>query len=272
MRHSLDVSLPDEQAWLFGDAVRLTQVFSNLLTNAAKYTDPGGQIRVRMQINAGQAAISVIDNGSGISADLLPRLFTIFEQGKTTIDRGKGGLGIGLALVKSFVELHGGSVGAASDGPGQGAQFTVILPLLQSAESSPAAAKQPAAAGKPTRSVRVLLVDDNVDALHSLSRYLSGCGHQVQATADPIEALRIASGFQPEVAVLDIGLPVLDGYALAAKIKETPALQGVRLVALTSYGKPRDVERSRAAGFDIHLVKPVLLQDLDAAIARLTPA
>lgn len=206
------------------------------------------------------------------STDLLPRLFTIFEQGKTTIDRGKGGLGIGLALVKKFVELHGGSVAAASDGLGRGAEFTVILPLLQIAESSQRDTMQSAAAGKPLRSVRVLLVDDNVDALHSLSYYLSGCGHQVQATADPIEALRIASEFLPEVAVLDIGLPVLDGYALAAKIREVPALQGVRLVALTGYGKSKDIERSRAAGFDVHLVKPVLLQDLDTAIARLTAA
>lgn len=266
-RHSLILDLPGQPIWVFGDAVRLTQVFSNLLTNAGKYTDPGGRIEVTVATSGTQSSIVIRDNGHGISSALLPRLFTIFEQGNTTIDRGKGGLGIGLALVKNFVELHGGSVTASSEGVGQGAEFTVKLPLFENEDRPQEAFNLQPLASAPFKCRRILLVDDNVDALTEVTQYLKQRGHNVQSTSDPVEALRIAPSFLPEVAVLDIGLPVLDGYALAKELRKQGNLQKMPLIALTGYGQPKDVEKSWQSGFNAHLVKPVLLSDLDRAIA-----
>ncbi|HEV2612623.1 MAG TPA: ATP-binding protein [Noviherbaspirillum sp.] len=273
-QHALDVELPEESVWVYGDAVRLAQVFSNLLTNAAKYTDPGGHVKVRLQAGGLVSRVSVQDNGSGISPDLLPRLFNSFEQGSATIERSKGGLGIGLALVKNFVELHGGSVTVASDGVGKGSEFTVILPVLSNDRQpqAPISTGPGHEAGSGTRAARILLVDDNADALNSISQYLSYRGHDVRATGDPIEALSIAADFHPEVAVLDIGLPVMDGYALAGELRKRAETRGMRLIALTGYGQAKDAEKSLAEGFDVHLVKPVQLVELDRAIAERHPA
>lgn len=273
-QHTLDVALPEESVWVYGDAVRLAQVFSNLLTNAAKYTDPEGHVKVRLYASGAVSRVSVQDNGTGISPDLLPRLFNSFEQGSATIERSKGGLGIGLALVKNFVELHGGSVTVASDGVGKGAEFTVVLPVLSSARlpQAPVSAGPEQEARSGIHATRILLVDDNADALNSISQYLSYRGHDVRATGDPVEALSIAAEFQPEVAVLDIGLPVLDGYALAGELRKRADTRGMRLIALTGYGQAKDAEKSLAVGFDVHLVKPVQLVELDRAIAGRHPA
>jgi signal transduction histidine kinase/CheY-like chemotaxis protein len=263
---AMTMRLPERAVWVFGDPTRLMQVFSNLLTNAAKYTDRGGQIDIAMETNERQVSITVRDNGSGISPTLFPKLFKIFEQGAATIDRGKGGLGIGLALVKTFVELHEGSVVARSEGIGRGSAFTVSLPLLsQPAELPAPLGVAPVPAGSLAR---ILVVDDNIDALESLRDYLAHQGHDVVATSEPLQAVRIAEQFRPDVAVLDIGLPGMDGYALAQALRASFPAEQVRLVALTGYGQAKDFELSKAAGFDTHLVKPVSLEALDAAITR----
>lgn len=263
--HVLTMRIPERAAWVFGDPARLMQVFANLLSNAAKYTDRGGQIDIEMETNDQHVSITVRDNGSGISPTLFPNLFKIFEQGAATIDRGKGGLGIGLALVKSFVELHEGSVTAQSEGIGCGSAFTVSLPRLSQPNENPTQMDvAPTPAGS---SVRVLVVDDNIDALESLRDYLVHRGHDVVATSEPLQALKIAERFRPHVAVMDIGLPGMDGYALATAMRASFPVEQLRLVALTGYGQTRDFERSKAAGFDTHLVKPVSLEALDAALA-----
>ncbi|MCQ4251527.1 ATP-binding protein [Pseudomonas stutzeri] len=264
--HALTMRMPAQPVWVFGDPTRLMQVFANLLTNAAKYTDRGGQIDIAMDVNQRHVSITVQDNGSGISPALFPKIFTIFEQGAATIDRGKGGLGIGLALVKTFVELHEGSVMARSEGIGCGSAFTVSLPLLsQTVEKYPKSDLSPVQTGP---SARILVVDDNMDALESLRDYLAHQGHDVVATSEPLQAVRIAEQFHPNVAVLDIGLPGMDGYALAKVLRASFPAGQLRLVALTGYGQTKDFERSKAAGFDTHLVKPVSLEALDAAINR----
>lgn len=264
--HALNIALPERPVWVFGDPTRLMQVFANLLTNAAKYTDRGGRIDIRMAAGDRQVTVSVQDNGSGISPALYPKLFKIFEQGTATIDRAKGGLGIGLALVRSFVELHEGSVTAHSDGIGCGSTFTVTLPLLSQPEEEPAVPESRPVTASP--SARILVVDDNVDALESLRDYLTHLGHDVIATSEPLQAVRMAEQFQPTVAVLDIGLPGMDGYALAQALRKSFPAEALRLIALTGYGQTKDFERSRRAGFETHLVKPVSLEALEAAIAR----
>lgn len=267
-KQRLSVEVSDDGAQIFGDLTRLTQAFSNLLNNAAKYTETGGEIRVEARVVASQVLISVRDDGVGISAELMPKLFTIFEQGRTTIDRSKGGLGIGLALVKNLVELHGGSVTASSDGPGQGATFTVTLPLATPAEiASMRAARAPTKRIVPScAGTRVLLVDDNADSLFSMEAFLSESGFDVATAMDPIQALEVATHFEPSVAVLDIGLPGMSGYELAVILRAQPQLVGLRLFALTGYGQAEDLRRSSTAGFERHFVKPVALPNLVDAL------
>jgi signal transduction histidine kinase/CheY-like chemotaxis protein len=264
--HTLKVALPERAVWVFGDPTRLMQVFANLLSNAAKYTDRGGRVEIKMDASERQVKVTVQDNGSGISPALYPKLFKIFEQGTATIDRAKGGLGIGLALVKTFVELHQGSVTAHSEGIGCGSTFKVTLPLLSQPDERPAVLDIPAEATGP--SARILVVDDNIDALESLRDYLAHQGHDVMAISEPLQAVRTAEQFRPTIAVLDIGLPGMDGYALAQALRRSFPADQLRLVALTGYGQTKDFERSKDAGFDTHLVKPVSLEALDAAIAR----
>lgn len=264
--HTLKVALPERAVWVFGDPTRLMQVFANLLSNAAKYTDRGGRVEIKMDASERQVKVTVQDNGSGISPALYPKLFKIFEQGTATIDRAKGGLGIGLALVKTFVELHQGSVTAHSEGIGCGSTFKVTLPLLSQPDERPAVLDIAAEATGP--SARILVVDDNIDALESLRDYLAHQGHDVMAISEPLQAVRTAEQFRPTIAVLDIGLPGMDGYALAQALRRSFPADQLRLVALTGYGQTKDFERSKDAGFDTHLVKPVSLEALDAAIAR----
>jgi CheY-like chemotaxis protein len=246
----------------------LTQAFSNLLNNAAKYTDIGGEIRIDARTTANHVTVSITDDGVGISTELMPKLFRIFEQGRTTIDRSKGGLGIGLALVKNLVELHGGSVFASSDGPAKGATFTVTLPLATGDEiASPFPQRIRAPEILPDRSgARVLLVDDNIDGLLSMEAFLTDVGFDVATAFDPLQALDLAAQFRPEVAVLDIGLPGMDGYELAVTLREQSQQAGLRLFALSGYGQVEDLKRSFAAGFERHFVKPVALMELVDAL------
>jgi signal transduction histidine kinase len=238
-----------------GDATRLVQVVSNLLVNAARYTPPGGTIRVAAAREARDIAIRVSDNGKGISSDLLPRIFDLFVQGRRTPERAEGGLGIGLAIVKNLVVAHGGSVTVHSEGEGRGATFTVTLPAGSGA--TPSAAGPPASreAAKPASLRRILIVDDNEDAATLLGDVLRMRGHEVMLAHHPDVALEVVRTFTPEVAVLDIGLPAMDGYELGRRIRERHP--HCRVVALTGYGQPRDHERSSSAGFFAHLVKPV---------------
>jgi signal transduction histidine kinase len=243
-----------------GDAMRLAQVVANLLTNAARYTPVGGDIRLSARRADGRTIeIRVQDDGIGIAPEALPKIFDIFFQGQRASGRAEGGLGIGLALVKSFVTLHGGTVGAASDGPGCGSTFTVRLPVAGAdagaADSPPPAepAVQPAAGA----ALRVLVVDDNVDAAETLAQLLSAAGHRVEIAHNPAAALMRARSFVPDLALLDIGMPVMDGYELAARLRAQPELAGCRFAALTGYGRDDDKARSEAAGFRAHFVKPV---------------
>jgi PAS domain S-box-containing protein len=265
-RHQLEVRTGAGQAPVVGDHTRLVQVLVNLLTNAAKYTPQGGNIALDLRVEHGAVQLAVTDNGSGIEPSLLPCVFDIFTQGVRTPDRTQGGLGIGLALVKSLVALHGGQVKARSEGPGRGSVFEVTLPLL--AEAAPATAK-PAAAGegaRPSAGRRILVVDDNADAATSLGELLAALGHEVRVRFDGKSALDEVGAFGPEVLVLDIGLPDIDGYELARRLRGAPETATARYLALTGYGQAHDRTLARAAGFDHHFVKPVDITALQAVL------
>jgi PAS domain S-box-containing protein len=267
--HRLGADVPRRGVRVMGDAVRLSQVVSNLLTNAAKYTPRGGDISVRAERAGDEVLLSVRDSGIGIAADVLPRVFDLFVQEKQTLDRSQGGLGLGLTIVRNLVERHGGSVLARSDGPGKGSEFVVRLPAA-SAEHEAAAKERasptPGATVSPSRSVRILIVDDNEDAAEMLAEALSHKGHDTRVAHDAPTALRIAVQFSPEFAFLDIGLPVMDGYELAAHLRKIPALADLRLVAVTGYGQESDRRMTREAGFDRHLVKPIDLTTIEKAL------
>jgi PAS domain S-box-containing protein len=264
--HQLKINV-DDGLRMNGDPTRLAQVVSNLLTNAARYTDIGGQIVLSAnQDNEGQLRISVKDNGVGISEEMQAQIFELFFQGKQNIDRAHGGLGIGLSIVKNIVELHGGTVKAKSRGAGSGSEFIVTLPALRLAPES--AAMVPAQMGVLEEGCkrRVMLVDDNEDAANALGTLLESHGHEVEIFYDPVTALSAAQHFKPEIAVLDIGLPVLNGYELAAKLRSVMGEQPCRLIALTGYGQEADKAKSQIAGFEKHLVKPVCLNQLAGLI------
>ena len=248
--HRLTVTMPEEPIRILGDLTRLVQVFSNILNNAAKYTPKGGHIHVSAQPRGGGVELRVRDNGVGIAPDLLPRVFDLFSQADQTLERSEGGLGIGLALVQRIVELHEGEVQAFSEGAGAGSEFVVRLPML--AEEIPEATVTPAP--RPVRPKRILVVDDNRDAAESLAELLSLDGHAVSTAFDGHEALRAIEANPPEVVLLDIGLPGMNGYELAHRLREVGV---ARLVALTGYGQPEDRERALRAGFHHHLVKPI---------------
>jgi PAS domain S-box-containing protein len=255
-RHRLDVEIEPGLAWE-GDPMRLAQVVSNLLTNAARYTPPGGHVVLRARGEDGERVrIDVKDTGVGMTPELRTQVFDLFFQGKRDIDRAEGGLGIGLALVKNIVELHGGGVEAHSAGPGLGSEFVVLLPRRTPADcAAPDVPRLPPASAAGRR--RVMLVDDNVDGADTLARLFAAHGHEVRVFHEPVAALGAVPGFLPDLAVLDIGLPVLDGYEVARRLRVLLDGHPCRLVALTGYGLAADRARSVQAGFDAHLVKPV---------------
>jgi signal transduction histidine kinase/ActR/RegA family two-component response regulator len=264
--HTLAVTVPPKGLAVTGDVARLTQVVSNLLTNAGKYTRPGGRIEIEAERDRDDVVLHVRDNGVGMAPEVLPLVFDLFVQGQQTIDRAQGGLGLGLTIVKNLVERHGGTVTAHSEGPGKGSELVVRLP---------GAASDAAPASIPGRSRhvqgswsgrRVLVVDDNQDAAEMLAASLAARGCRVRTAHDGPAALLIAAAETFDVALLDIGLPVMDGYELGARLAELPHARGIRLVAVTGYGQASDRARSQAAGFHHHLVKPVDLAALDAVM------
>jgi signal transduction histidine kinase/two-component SAPR family response regulator len=261
-RHSLITALPEQALVIRGDSTRLVQVLVNLLNNAAKYTDEGGVIRIAASSEGADAVLRVQDTGMGISSRLLPRIFDVFTQDDRTLDRAQGGLGLGLTLVRRIVELHGGSVEAHSAGRGLGSEFVVRLPSHVAATDVGTAAPMRSPA-RSRRTLRCLVVDDNVDAARMLELALSLEGHQVRLAFDGHDAVEAAAEFQPDAVVLDIGLPRMNGYEAARGIRRIPGLGGVLIIAATGYGQDIDREKSRDAGFDLHLVKPI---DLDALL------
>src|SRR5262245_19180578 len=250
---SHQLSMSAECVVVYGDPTRLEQIMGNLLDNALKYTPPGGQVSVAVGRSGRSAVLCVRDTGVGIAPELLPHIFDLFVQARRSIDRAEGGLGLGLALVRRLVELHGGTVIASSAGPGQGSEFTVRLPALA---TSPGPAAPPTGAAAPSAR-RVLIVEDNADAREALALWLQGGGHRVEQAADGPAGLEIARADPPDVALIDVGLPGIDGYALARKIRAESRCDGMRLVALTGYSRSSDRERGHEAGFDTYLVKPV---------------
>jgi signal transduction histidine kinase/ActR/RegA family two-component response regulator len=260
-RHTLRCCPVSERVCVNGDKARLVQCVSNLLINAAKYTDPGGLLEVNVRARGPHACITVSDNGVGISPELLPQIFELFVQSARSLDRAQGGLGIGLSVVKRLVDMHGGSVTAESDGPGQGSRFEICLPRIETPSAH--AGPLPASAEGPAR--RVLVVDDNQDAADSLVMILSSLGHEAQAAYTSEEALALIERRPPEVVFLDIGLPGMDGYGVATRLRERKL--PIFIVALTGYGQPEDRRKAAAAGIDAHLVKPVDLAQLEEALA-----
>jgi signal transduction histidine kinase/CheY-like chemotaxis protein len=249
-----EVRVETEPAWVHADGARLEQVLSNLLGNAVKYTPAGGRIDVEVARRGGEAVLAVTDSGVGLPPELVPRVFDLFVQGERSLDRSLGGLGIGLTLVKRLVELHGGRVAAASDGEGTGARFTVRLPAIEPPAQRPE--QRPADPPPPHRHT-ILLIEDNGDARRALHEALARQGHQVFEAADGAAGLAAAAELRPEVAVVDIGLPGLDGYEVARRLRAEPGGASLALIALTGYGQQETRQRALAAGFDDYLTKPV---------------
>ncbi|HEV7731398.1 MAG TPA: response regulator [Candidatus Binatia bacterium] len=261
---ALETRLGAEPLPLHGDATRLAQIVGNLLGNAAKFTPRGGTVSLALAREDDLAVLRVQDTGTGIASEMIPHLFEPFTQGDRTLDRSRGGLGLGLALVRSLAEMHGGSVGAHSDGPGRGAEFVVRLPLLATGVALPATGegRVPAATHR-----RVLVVEDNVDGAEGLRELIVLMGHEVRVAHDGVAAIACAQAFRPDTVLCDIGLPGMDGYEVARRLSGDPALAGTRLVALTGYARPEDRRRARDAGFTEHLSKPPDLTALEKLLS-----
>lgn len=265
--HQFDVQLPATPVWVKGDVHRLIQVLANLLNNAVKYTAPGGRIGLLVHVDNGVVILEVSDNGIGISAELAPHVFDLFAQAERSLDRSQGGLGLGLALVKSIVTAHGGTVQLHSDGLKQGSTFRVTLPSMQGEPGHlmPASVKtEPGSASQ-----RILIVDDNEDAADMLCTVLTALGHDVVVAYTATAALEVAQSFKPKVSLLDIGLPDMDGTTLARRLRALPATAGSLLVAVTGYSHDEDKRKSSDAGFDAHLVKPLKVEYLQGLLANL---
>jgi signal transduction histidine kinase len=266
--HVLVVDVPRTGLEVDADRARLAQTIANLLTNAAKYTEPRGQITVTARRDGDGVVIAVRDTGIGISAEMLPMVFEMFVQERQALDRAQGGLGLGLSIVRGLVELHGGTVAARSEGLGRGSEFTIRLPAF--ARAAAGAAEQQAPSAAPgAHGHRILVVDDNEDAAAMLADLLECLGNTTRIAHHPYDALRLMSEFEPELALLDIGLPEMDGYELARRLRELPPARQLRLIALTGYGQDSDREQALAAGFDAHFVKPVAIEALEGLIKRL---
>jgi CheY-like chemotaxis protein len=259
--HHLSVQLPNERLWVDGDAVRLAQILANLLNNAARYTQKGGQIALRARREGAQAVVSVRDNGPGFAPADLPQLFEMFGRGARST-----GLGIGLALARRLAEMHSGTLAGASEGASKGAEFTLRLPLAEAGDQS-AAASTAQGAAVPQR--RILVVDDNRDAADSLAMILKLLGADVQVAHDGQEALAAYDRYHPGVVLLDIGMPGMDGYEVARQLRVRMNGERAALVALTGWGQEQDRQRSQEAGFDHHLVKPAEIAALEALLRRI---
>ncbi len=269
---TLQVGTPSGPVWLQGDFARLAQIVSNLLHNASKYSAKGALIELAAHADADGARLSVRDNGIGIEPALLPRIFDLFTQGGRGLDRTQGGLGVGLTLAQRLAQLHGGVIEAASAGPGTGSQFTLRLPWLGGASPAEPARDDAEPAANGSASLRILVVDDNRDAARSVATFFELVGHEMATAADGMQALAIAGDFEPHVVVLDIGLPQLDGYQVAQRLRGAHATRDSLLIALTGYGQADDRERALESGFDHHFVKPAdpsqLLACIDAWVSK----
>jgi CheY-like chemotaxis protein/anti-sigma regulatory factor (Ser/Thr protein kinase) len=254
-----------------GDAMRLGQVFSNLLANAAKYTEPGGRIELSAAREGGEAVVRVKDTGVGIPAEMLPTVFDMFAQVGTSLERSQGGLGIGLTLVRRLVEMHGGTVGVESEGVNKGSTFTVRLPLAagDAAEGGGETARASEPASVPEAPIKVLVVDDNKDGAASLALLLKLSGHVSRTAHTGPEGLTAAAEFRPDVIFLDIGMPGMSGFEVARTLREDAAFEDTTLVALTGWGSEEDRKRSKDAGFDEHVTKPIDADDVKRILARL---
>jgi signal transduction histidine kinase len=267
-RHAVTIQMPSAPAFVHGDQKRLVQILANVLNNAAKYTPEGGEIVVALDVDDDTISYTVSDNGIGIAPHMLDQVFDLFAQAERSSDRAQGGLGIGLALVRNLVALHGGRIAAASAGLGQGSRFTITLP--RAAEPAAAAAPgQPAPALVQPQGLRLLIVDDNEDAGQMLGLYLEAAGYRVTVVQSARAALEVARADPPDACLLDIGLPDMDGNALARELRQLPQLASATLVAITGYGQEADRARTASAGFDHHFVKPV---DMEALLKVLSPA
>ena len=268
MDHELTVTMPLEPVFVDADATRLAQVVGNLLNNACKFTDKGGHIQLALERGDGHAAIRVRDDGIGIAPEQLSRVFGMFTQVDTSLERSRDGLGIGLTLVKTLVELHGGTVQGHSEGPGRGSEFVVRLPMAAN-ETRPGSAV--AVPRRAATSRRVLVVDDNQDGAESLAMIIRMGGHETETAHDGLQAIAAAERFRPDAMLLDIGLPGLNGYEVCRRIREQPWGKDLLLVAVTGWGQQEDRQRSKEAGFDTHVVKPVNPAALLQLLASLAP-
>ena len=268
-RQRIDLRAPPQAVLVNGDKKRLVQVLANLLNNAAKYTQEGGVLQLAAEVDRGRVRIEVIDNGIGMVPELVERAFELFAQAERSSDRSSGGLGLGLALVKSLVELHGGTVACDSAGPGRGSRFTVCLPCAADVRDDSAGAGEPSGSSgrQPGAGLRVMVVDDNVEAAETLAMLLEADGHEVLVEHDPLRALDRARRTSPQVCLLDIGLPGMDGNELAQRLRAQPETAGALLIAITGYGQESDRVRALAAGFDHHLVKPIDTDSLYGLLA-----
>jgi PAS domain S-box-containing protein len=255
--HDLSVALPRKPLRVEGDATRLTQVVFNLLNNAAKYTDPGGKIWLAVEREGEQAVVRVRDNGSGMKAELVPKVFDLFTQGERTLDRAEGGLGLGLTLVKRLVELHGGTVEARSEGPGKGSEFVVRLPALPAEVENPQPARAPGPPPAAVQVERVLVVDDNLDVAESLTWMLEGLAREIKMVHSGAAAVEAAGQWRPDVILCDLGMPRMDGYETCRSLRQLPGLEKTIIAAVSGYGGEEDRRKSQEAGLDRHLVKPI---------------
>jgi signal transduction histidine kinase len=266
--HQLTVALPDREVWVRGDGARLTQAVGNLVNNAVKYTPGGGTIRVSVEASGDEAVIAVEDNGVGIPRHMLDDVFQMFTQVNRTLDRSQGGLGIGLALVRNLIELHGGTVVADSGGDDRGSRFTVRLPATHVKRSEAAQLTGAGGTAERERALRILVVDDNVDAADSLGMLLEARGHEARVVYDGEAAVRTAADFRPEAIFCDIGMGGMDGIEVAMRLRQDTRFATTVLVAVTGWGTADDVRRTREAGFDFHLTKPASAENLHRILSR----
>jgi signal transduction histidine kinase/ActR/RegA family two-component response regulator len=266
-RHVLELDLPDELISVEGDKTRLVQVIANILHNAAKFMDPGGKIRLTVRREGLQAVIKISDTGIGIAPDVVPKIFELFTQVHSKAERAQGGLGIGLALVRRLTEMHGGTVGVHSDGPGRGSEFTVRLPVMVAPLAALSNQSRESVSIPTIAPQRILVADDNHDAADALSLQLQLAGHDVRTVHDGADALTVAKTFEPDIVLLDLGMPKMDGYEVARQLRVGQTGRKAALIALTGWGQQQDRDRTTAAGFDAHLVKPVAESQLFRALA-----